>query len=367
MAHNIELIRHIEAYLVSHNYIFKGQVPNKPKVWSAPNQGIEVALPDVAMSEHPQSEELIQDAIYKLATERGLSVSDFLKVLEADSADILEVRAAGSRIEHGRIHFEEALSALEGLYSVLKYSAKDSLPKKGRKALLRDYLKGVNLIAPGAGSFIYRTEIQLLEQAHSKHDENELIENTSIGRYLNEQFIIRLSSILKHLSSGALSVRGLYEIGLSTRLCNYLLKLFSESSDLLEFNVVWSFREPVNDELPTKLTFDRSQRAALEKAKDLLSQTRTVTYKDLPALIEKYIWPKEAEMGKVSVRLLFDNQELVCTLDTDEQTYDELKELKAKTPISISAKLLLTEDVKKSVEILEVEKIIIDRNREIKF
>ncbi|TMO89897.1 hypothetical protein CWC14_19185, partial [Pseudoalteromonas sp. S3260] len=93
----------------------------------------------------------------------------------------------------------------------------------------------------------------------------------------------------------------------------------------------------------------------------------TRVYKNLPALIEKYIWPKDAEIGKVSLKLQFDKEELVCTLETDDMLYDELKKLKAKREIAITANILIVNGAKKKAEILELHEIITDGNHSINF
>ncbi|GAB0109887.1 hypothetical protein [Pseudoalteromonas distincta] len=367
MTKNRELTSRLEAYLDEHRYYFKGAIPNRIRIWVSPFSDAEITLPEPALVDHPQSNELIKDAITDLAKDRGVSFSDFLNSLENTECDTLEIRASGEQIAHGRIQFKEALEAMDGLYSLLKLSASNNLQVKGKNSLVNEYLDGVNMLVPKPGSFIYRTEIKLLKQKLDDENSDKLIETQSLGRFLNERLAIQLQSIVAQLQSSPKSQSELYRIGLSHKLCNYLLKLFSQSCDLVEFKFNWSTCEPINIQAPQKITFSKKQKSNLELARNLLKQSSTKVYKDLPAFIEKYIWPKDAEIGKVCLKLQFDKEELVCTLETNEELYGELKKLKVKGEVAITAQILLIEGVKRRAEILELYQINTGKSQFIDF
>lgn len=360
MKNNLALVELIKSYIKTKNWVEKATIPHRFSVWVSSTSDVEVMLPEPALAEHPQATEILNDTIDKVALSEGISSRQLQQNLNECDYDIFKIRSSGDRVEHGKIRFSEGLSALEGFYNLIKTSARKNIKNKGKNVIVEQYLDGVNMLAPEAGSFIYSAEVELFNP-EDEGENNNIEHMMSLSRYVNSNFALLLQSASECTkSSNEVTAATLLKHGIDSCFCNNFLKLFSDDSDNLEFEFNWSFKEPVLEKVPSYIKFNRTSRNKISSYKKMLKHSKTKKYVDLPAYIEKYSWPKDANEGKVSLRLIFDKQEYVCSVETDEKLFEQLKAQKVKKEIAVTADIVKTSGAKTSVDILKLHQIKID-------
>jgi hypothetical protein len=367
MSNNQTLLAALKNYLRINRGKEKATNPERFSVWYDQAHELEIVLPAEALANHEQSNTLLSEAIIKISNAYGLCPANFkTKLLNGDS-DFLQVRSSGERINHGRINFSEGLNALTGLYGIIKSSASNNIKVKGKRKAINQYLSGVNMLAPKAGSFIYTVELQLLDLEEVDSQNKAFEQETSFGRYVNANLAIALARVAEKIKSKDYeSPAKLLSVGIDSTFCNNFLNLFSSSSDKLEFNFDWSFKEELFQNVPNMVIFNYSDRERIERFKKLLSKSSTKQYVDLPAYIEKYSWPIEDEKGRVYLRLVIDGKDHTCFIETDSSLYETLKAEHAKKQISITCELLITSGNRTSIDVLKLHSIRINENQEIK-
>lgn len=344
----------------------KTVVPERFSVWYDQTHELEIVLPAEVLVTHEQSNTLLSEAILNISNAHGFCSENFRNKLLNGESDFLQVRSSGERINHGRIKFSEGLNALTGLYGIIKSSASNNIKVKGKRKAIKHYLSGVNMLAPKAGSFIYTVELQLLDIDEEDSQNNVFEHETSLSRYVNANLAIALSRVSEKIKSNDYeSPAKLHSIGIDSSFCHNFLDLFSNSSDKLEFNFDWSFKEEVFDNVPNKVVFNYSDREKIERFKGILSKSKAKEYVDLPAYIEKYSWPIEDEKGRVYLRLDIDGKEHTCFIETDSRLYETLKAEHEKKQISITCQLLITSGRRTSIDVLKLHSLRINENQEI--
>lgn len=366
MSENNTLLSSLKSYLTFIGAKEKTIIPNRCSIWYDSKNDLEIILPSEELVKHAQSEHMLIEAATSISKNCNLSVNDFIdKILNQDS-DLLQVRTSGHRIEHGRIKFTEGLSALTGLYGIIKKTATDNIKCKGKKSALDRYLSGVNMLSPKAGSFIYRVELQLVNTDNEELKSLKL--TNSLGRYINYKLATSLNRISNKIKTTTFEHPSrLLGAGINESFCNNFLHLFSNSADSLEFDFEWSFKEVNPDDTPSKIVFTQEDRDKISAFKILLGNSKAQRVNDLPAYIEKYSWPIDDEKGRIYLRLNIDNRDHVCFIEADSILYERLKAEHAKKLIFITCDLLITSGAKTSIDVLNVYQIKTDPNQEINF
>ncbi len=368
MGNNCSILNSIEKYLTSINATKKSSKNEYYSIWCMHEKSLEIMLPEESVVEHPQSKEILDEAILKIAS---LNDEDFYKFkykLQNTKYDILEVRNSGKMIEHGKINFDEGIDALNGLHSIIKHNANRNIKAKGKRETIKEYMNGINMLAPKAGSFIYSVEFELTQKKEESDDINYSMDSgSSIGRYLNQSLARNLLDISKSLESkDEASNSKLISLGIDSGFCQGFLNLFSEKSEKLEFNFDWSFEEETRDGVPNKISFGIDSREKIRKLNNSLSKRKARTFYDLPAFIEKYSWPIDEDMGKIHIRIFIDKKDYSCFIEVDSELYEKLKKEQAKKEILISLDLLFTSKRRMSVDVLKVYNIKTSDDVEIK-
>lgn len=355
MIENKILLPSIENYLVSIGLYEKNIIPGRVSIWKNPNNSLEIVLPAATLVNHSQSESILEEAIFKIADFKNISAEALkLKLCEIDY-DLLYVRAHGRKVHHGKINFSEGLGALNGLYEIIRSSAKRNIKAKGKKDAVSQYLSDVNMLAPKAGSFIYSVEMGLREIESQKEKEEMEIEGLmSLGRYLNSKLALDLATISQKIKSDSSTPAQLMNIGVDGYFCDQFLKLFSESASSLEFSFNWSFKEGDVDNLPEHIVFDNGHRDKIKRVKEYLSESKIRKFVDMPAYIEKYSWPVDAEKGRIYLRVNIDGKSCALSIEVDSDIYETLKREQAKKKILITCDLMVNKTKKMHVDVLKV-------------
>lgn len=360
------LLSSLKGYLASNGAEPKTVISNRFSVWYEQANDLEVMLPAEELVNHEQTYEILDEAILKVSNAHGLSFDALKNMLMHDDSDLLQVRSSGESINHGSINFNDGLNALTGLYGIIRSSANKNIKAKGKRKAVERYLSGVNMLAPKAGSFIYSVEIQLLDLEDDKNSNNKIGEEISLSRYVNSNLAISLARVSEKIKSNDYeSPAKLLSIGIDNSFCNNFLDLFSESSEQLEFDFDWSFREELSENIPSKVVFNSKDREKIENFRKLLSKSRTKKYVDIPAYIEKYSWPIEDEKGRVYLRLLINGKDYACFIETESDLYETLKAEHAKKQISVTCDLLITSGRKTTIDVLKMYSIKLNQNVEI--
>lgn len=365
MNNNKAILSSLKQYLLHIGAEIKSEVPGRLNFWYDKKKQMEIVLPADELICHEQSLDLLNDAIKKIANNYNLCAKSLKYKLSHNDSDILKVRNSGKDIKHGSIKFEDGLTALNGLYGIIKASASKSIKSSGKREVIRKYLSGVNMLAPSAGSYIHTVEFQLFDIDEEIY-KNEIKSEISISRYINANLALSLSRIAEKIkSSDSDSAANFLKAGIDSTFCNNFLSLFPKNSEKLEFNFDWSLKEIDIAGTPEIIIFNYSDRTKVERIKSILMNSQTKRYSDLPAFIEKYSWPIEDEKGKVYFRIRVDSNDYTCHIETESILYERLKAEHAKKQIFITCDLLSTNGSKKSVEILKMYSIKINKNHNI--
>lgn len=322
-------------------------------------------LPNENLVNHEQSSSLLTEAINQIANALDIRPELFTYKLINSNYDFLQVRASGQQVEHGKINFNEGLTALTGLYEIIKIAANRNIKTKGKRQAVNKYLSGVNMLAPQAGSFIYSVEFELV---NTREDEINIGPESamSLGRYINSNLAIMLDKISrKIISIEYASPAKLLTLGINTSFCNHFLDLFSKKPEKLEFYFDWSFKEKKLESVPDIISFNLHHKEKIIELKDILENSKIKKYVDLPAYIEKYSWPIDHEKGRVYLRLDVDDKNYSCFIETDSTLYERLKAEHAKKQILITLDLLITFGNKTSIDVMNVYNIKLDPTIEI--
>lgn len=361
------LLCSLKGYLATKGFEEKKVITNRFSLWYHLTHELEVMLPADELVNHEQTDEILDEAILKLSCAYNLNFDSLKNILLHDDSDLLQVRSSGVSVSHGSINFDEGLKALIGLYGIIKATANRNIKAKGKRKAVEQYLSGVNMLAPKAGSFIYSVEIQLLDVEDDYNDPNYRIESdVSLSRYVNSNLAILLARVSEKIKKADYeSPAKLLSIGVDSSFCNNFLNLFSKNSEQLEFDFDWSFREGVSNNTPSKVVFNSKDRVEIEKFRELLSKSKVKKYIDIPAYIEKYSWPIDEERGRVYLRLFIDNKDYACFIETESELYEKLKAEHAKKEITVTCDLLITSGQRTSIDILKMYSIKLNQNMEI--
>ncbi|OEF48550.1 hypothetical protein A1OW_02225 [Enterovibrio norvegicus] len=359
MGSNRSILNSIKKYLTSIDSVEKSSANNYYSIWCIHDKSLEIMLPVESVVEHPQSKEILDEAILKIANSNNEEFYRFKYKLQNAKYDMLEVRNSGKKIEHGKINFDEGIDALNGLHSIIKNNANRNIKAKGKRETVKEYMNGINMLAPKAGSFIYSVEFELTKKKEEDTDINYSMDSgSSIGRYLNQSLARNLFEISKSLEKkGDTPTAKLMSLGVDSGFCQGFLNLFSEKSEKLEFNFDWSYEENTITDIPNKISFCENSREKIRKLNNNLSKSKAKTFLDLPACIEKYSWPIDEDMGKIHIRIFIDKKDYSCFIEVDSELYEKLKKEQAKKEILISLDLLFTSKRRMSVEVLKVYSI----------
>lgn len=270
------------------------------------------------------------------------------------NADIFSVRASGDNIQHGKIRFNEGLNALNGLFELIKSSAKKSLNADGITNAVRSYLDCLYMDATAPGSFIYKAEIDLSTDKSLGLSDAEIKENARFRRNVNSDFaklLLKLSSS----TSEDIKYRDLLELGIDEKLCDSILDLFSNSAEKLEFRFNWSIYEGLDESLPRYILLDNVFKKNIQRCKTILSTSYPDTLKGVATYIEKCIWLKGANSGKIYFKLFIEGQDVSSYVVIDDTVmFEKLKHL-VKETVTSDVSVYRARNVKSSLELIDIE------------
>ncbi|KJG55184.1 hypothetical protein UA38_21200 [Photobacterium kishitanii] len=270
------------------------------------------------------------------------------------NSDIFSIRASGPSVKQGKIKFSEGLNALNGIYELIKLSAKQSLKCNGINNAIRNYTDCIYMNAPETGSFIYKAEIDLDSDPSLGLNSDEKKEEAKFKRHLNLSFAKLLQLLSQSNLQEQLTYKKLLLLGIDEKLCDSLLCLFSDSADKIEFNFKWSVYEGLEPNLPSYIAFDDSFRNEIKRCKKILTTSTPKTLTSVPTYIERSSWVKGCEHGKIYFKLSIENKDINGSVDiTDECKFESLKQ-KVKETIISDVTLLMSKKAGKSVEIIDI-------------
>jgi len=354
--HNYLALSHsIAVFLQEKDWVIRAEIPNKTSIWEDSTNTLEITIPKPDLIEHPQSHALIHEAIKKLSFKYNIEEQKLLKLLSQGKVDIFHIRASGENIASGKINFAEGIQSYQNIYSLIKDSARVNLNIKGKKAVIDQYLAGINMLAPSAGSFIYSLESSLLEDI----DNADTKDLGSTGRHINLQFAGLVEKLFSLSNTGSsISASELMKNKIDYKLCEHFLYLFTDKADNLDFEFIWSLSEPLDAGIPNKIKFSKANRERIIGFKDTLQSSTIRTYSNLPACIEQFVWHRDDDEGKISIRVTIDNSDYVCSIFTpDVKRFEELKAIPIKQQVFISADIIKTTGSKTVIEIFELHNI----------
>jgi hypothetical protein len=346
---NNSLKKKIVEHLTKYGWKFT-QIPDSPvDLWNKNNE--QVVLPSDKLVGHAQSEALLNAALDKI------EIFDHINLASVSDSDKLSVRASGTKVGFGKIIYKEGLDALSGLFEIIKNNANTNINIKGKTRYVNEYLQNVHMNAPQSGSMIYKAELGLYEPQDDS-DNNSFKVLGSLGRVLNEKcarLIFKASHIFD--SSEEHSPAKLLKEGIDINFCEAFVNLFSDSVDSLDFTFDWSNKELPSDNVPSKIHFTSNHREKAQKYVKAFKKTETLDLIELPAVIEKYSWPRDATKGKVSFKASLNEIDFTMTFETPESLYSRLKQEKVKKEVALTGKFLKTENKKSKLEILYLKQI----------
>lgn len=358
MKNYLNITLSLKSFLKNKKWSHKSTLESRVSVWEDSTSEIEVVIPEPELIKHPQSHSYIDEAINKLSEYYDIEKSALTKHLDQGGFDVFKVRASGSAIPSGKINFKDGLASYENLYNLIKYSARKNINVKGKKAIVDDYLAGVNMLAPSQGSFIYSFESSLLKVV--KDEKSTSADDLgSVGRYVN----IRLAKLIENLfkfanSNENIAAADLIRNKIDFSTCDYFLNLFSEASENIDFEFYWSFEEEVTENIPEKISFTQKHKSNITSYKEILKRSSIVKYTDLPGWIERYAWPRDSDEGRISIKISIDDSEYVCSIPiVDAERYEKLKNEPNRQQVFITADIVKTIGSRMSVGITKLHHI----------
>jgi hypothetical protein len=364
----LALSHSIAVFLQQKDWVIRAEIPNKTSIWEDTSKTLEITIPKPDLINHPQSHTLIHEAIGKLSFKYNIEEQKLLKLLSQGKVDVFHIRASGENIQSGKISFAEGIQSYQNLYSLIKDSARINLKIKGKKAVIDQYLDGINMLAPSAGSFIYSLESSLLENLENS-DNHNTEDLGSAGRHINLKFagliekLFLISNNEKYLSAIELITNKI-----DYKICKHFLYLFNNKTDNLDFEFIWSSSEPLEADAPNKIIFNKTNRKRILGYKETLKSSTIKTYSNLPACIEQFVWHRDDDEGRISIRITIDGTDYVCSIMTpDVNRFEELKAVPIKQQVFISADIIKSTSSKTTVEILELHSIQLPTQQIINF
>ena len=204
----------------------------------------EILIPAESFYETKQGISILNDSVATIADVERISIDDAFDLLSEIAFDVICVHESGSLVEHGKINFKDGIDSLQGIYNLIKSNVKKTVTSKGKKRITDQYMEGVNLLAPQAGSFIYRAEIELHDIEPTSEDTQSVTNMMTIARSTNIKFANKLNRLQKNLiSNNTVSISEIYRLGIDKDFCNYFLNIFSQKTDNVSFKFNWSLKE----------------------------------------------------------------------------------------------------------------------------
>lgn len=273
------------------------------------------------------------------------------------AVDTLDIRASGQDIAYGRIPIGEGIDGYNAIAELIKYSARKTI--KGKAAVtkaLEQYLNSCFLRTPAAGSFIYRAEFDLKSDDLecdgqvdlTKQTQGDLIRSININLAKN---IIELSKFTAtHVNP---NYSTLLRHGIDKKFCDSFLKLFSKSTQTVEFSFDWSTScGGDRKSLPTLIVFEETAKSRLQAYKDTLTHSYPQKFKDVAVYIEKKSVPLDRpNIHEVYFKFTVQERQYKGSRDFEKRIFDSLHVGKY---VSADVDAIVSSSIRKSIDLDEI-------------
>jgi hypothetical protein len=297
--------------------------------WTKPNIPKKILMPIEEFSEDEDAIVLYNKAITVLASYEGISEENIQNKLKnfLSYADVISVRTSGSGVEHGRINLFSANKSLTAITMLIKACTyQHANAKRGfKKRLEEHYLNCVNLVAPQAGSFIHRLEVDLkpfTAELKSKAEENIELDSEPANRSINVKLAQLLIS-LRDIDPDKITLTNLLKLGVTEKVSTSLIEVFSDEVDNVEYGFNWSPSYEAPKLSTNNIVFSREHREKFKKIKDVFSDADSFVITDQAAHIEGYFTPEDGD-ASLLLRLKLEGRNRNCEVITKRQTVETL-------------------------------------------
>jgi hypothetical protein len=297
--------------------------------WTKPNIPKKILMPIEEFSEDEDAIVLYNKAIAVLASYEGISEENIQNKLKnfLSYADVISVRTSGSGVEHGRINLFSANKSLTAITMLIKACTyQHANAKRGfKKRLEEHYLNCVNLVAPQAGSFIHRLEVDLkpfTAELKSKAEENIELDSEPTNRSINVKLAQLLIS-LRDIDPDKITLTNLLKLGVTEKVSTSLIEVFSDEVDNVEYGFNWSPSYEAPKLSTNNIVFSREHREKFKKIKDVFSDADSFVITDQAAHIEGYFTPEDGD-ASLLLRLKLEGRNRNCEVITKRQTVETL-------------------------------------------
>lgn len=350
MKYNVSMLENIQRYMCCVGWVFAHELNGRASIWRLNGAKDELMLPMPDMLQNHQAESLLDEAMDILAKHEDVSPIDLFKRIKQQQFDMLSIRAHGANVGTGKINFKQGVCALDGFYKIVRYAAQQSITVKGKTKFIKDYMDGIQLLAPQEGSFIYSLQVELNQPEEESN--NSLYPDASIGRSVNV-FLSKIIQTIHKKSSNDYNYNNidLIKDGIDGYLCQSILEVFSSNIDGLDFEFNWSILEDIFDDTPRNIKFNKTHRKRIESFKKTLSKETIKDVVDIPVHIEMYRLKKIDTNGRIGIRLPLGDMSYACHLDVKKETYEHLKKVKSDEVVFLTAKLLISSSTRTTVRI----------------
>lgn len=297
--------------------------------WTKHNLLQKIMMPTEEFMEDENAIVLYNKAISSLAYCEDVTEESIRNKLKnyLSYADVISVRTSGGGVEHGRINLfsaNKSLTAITMLIRACTYQHANA--KRGfKKRLEEHYLSCVNLVAPQAGSFIHRLEIDLkpfTAELKTKAEENVELDNEPVNRSINVKLAQLLIS-LRDIDPNKITLTSLLKLGVTEKVSTSLIEVFSDEVDNVEYGFNWSPSYEAPKLSTNSIVFSREHREKFKKIKAVFSDADSFVITDQAAHIEGYFTPEEGD-SSLLLRLKLEGRSRNCEVVTQRQIVEKL-------------------------------------------
>jgi len=353
----LSILRSIRLYMKQCDWVLMHELNDRSEIWRRDASSEEIMLPVDGMVDNRQAEPLVMEALAVLAKNSKESIPDLYSRIADINCDLLSMRAYGGTVGKGTINLSKGVSALGGFYRIVTLSVNKAITVKGKRKICRDYLDGLDLLAPAEGSFIYtiKTDLSLMG------DSNNLVEKDSsgsVGRAVNMHIYNSINMLHKNSrSEREFNNLDLIKDGLDGNMCRSFLDAFPEDLEGLDFIFDWSILDDMRPIQGDRISFDRNGRAKISLFQNTLSKEFQKDVADLPVHVEMYKRKKGEKEGRVSFRLPFGNNSYACSVNVSAEIYEKLRQIGNDEEVLISARLHISSATRTVVKIEKLKSV----------
>ncbi|OUD21493.1 hypothetical protein BUN10_24100 [Vibrio parahaemolyticus] len=297
--------------------------------WTKPSITKKIMMPTEEFVDDEHAVVLYNKAIKALSTYESVSEEVIQNKLKnyVSYADVISVRTSGGGVEHGRINLFSANKSISAITMLIKAcTLKHANAKRGfKKQLEEHYLSCVNLVAPQAGSFIHRLEVDLkpfTAELKTKSEENGELDHEPVNRSINVKLAQLLIS-LRDIDHNKITLPNLLKLGVTERVSTSLIEVFSDEVDNVEYGFNWSPSYEAPKLSTNNIVFSREHREKFKKIKAIFTDADSFDITDQAAHIEGYFTPEEGDSGLL-LRLKLEGRSRNCEVITTRQIVEKL-------------------------------------------